>query len=144
MGLLDGLLSKSGGLGGIAKLAAENPQAVAAILSLLSSRDSSIGGTGGLGSVIEAFQKKGLGDLISGWIADGPNPGISEGQVTDIFGSEVIKQFGAKAGVPENQAGGLLASLLPAVVDHLTPDGKVPEAESLESSLGGLLGGLLR
>ena len=42
------------------------------------------------------------------------------------------------------QAGGLLASLLPAVIDQLTPQGKMPDSNTLESSLGGLLSGLLK
>jgi uncharacterized protein YidB (DUF937 family) len=32
--------------------------------------------------------------------------------------------------------------LLPAAIDHLTPDGKVPETSALESSLSSLLSGL--
>jgi len=46
--------------------------------------------------------------------------------------------------VPRAEAGSLLAGLLPAVVDQLTPDGKVPETNSLENTLGSLLSGLGR
>jgi len=42
------------------------------------------------------------------------------------------------------QAGGLLASLLPAVIDQLTPQGQVPKSDDFESSLGGLLSGLMK
>ena len=38
----------------------------------------------------------------------------------------------------------MLASLLPALVSGLTPQGQVPQAPSLEGMLGGLLGGLGR
>jgi uncharacterized protein YidB (DUF937 family) len=139
MGLLDNLMQKASGLAGVA---AQNPQAVAAIVSLLSTRDSSVGGTGGLGGLVTAFQKKGMGDMIASWISTGPNPPISAGQVTDVLGSDVVKQFAAKAGVPQAQAGGLLASLLPTVIDHLTPQGKTPETNAFESALGGLLSSL--
>ncbi len=74
---------------------------------------------------------------MTAWISTGPNPPISATQVADVVGGDVLKQFAAKAG-------GLLASLLPAVVDQLTPDGAVPETNTLESALGGLLGGLAR
>lgn len=144
MGLLDGLFKQAGGLGGIAKLAAENPQAVAAIISLLSSRDTSVGGTGGLGGLVDMFQKKGLGDMVSSWISTGPNPPISAKQVTDVLGSDIVSQFATKAGVPQGQASGLLASLLPLVVDQLTPKGTVPQTNDLESALGGLLAGLAK
>jgi uncharacterized protein YidB (DUF937 family) len=82
--------------------------------------------------------------MIASWISTGPNPPISAKQVTDVLGSDVVKQFAAKADVPQGEAGGLLASLLPTVVDQLTPDGKTPETGAFESSLGGLLSGLLK
>jgi uncharacterized protein YidB (DUF937 family) len=139
MGLFDNLRQEAGGLAG---LAAKNPQAVAAVVSLLSSRDQSVGGSTGLGGVIDAFTKKGLGSMVTSWISTGPNPPVSASQVTDVLGSDVLKQFATKAGVPPAEAGGLLASLLPTVIDQLTPKGAVPEQNALESALGGLLAGL--
>ena len=136
MSFLDNLMKQAGGL---AELAAKNPQAVAAVVSLLSSRDSSVGGTGGLGGLVGAFQKGGMGDMVASWISTGPNPPVSATQLESVLGAEVLKQFAAKAGVPHGEAGGLLASLLPAVIDHLTPQGQVPESNALESALGGLL-----
>jgi uncharacterized protein YidB (DUF937 family) len=141
MGLLDGLMKQAGGL---TAMAAQNPQAVAAVLSLLSSRDASVGGTNGLPGLVDLFQKKGLGDMMASWISTGPNPPIAPHQVTDVLGADVLSQFAAKAGVPQSEAGSLLASLLPAVVDHLTPQGSMPETNALESTLGGLLGALAR
>ncbi len=147
MGLLDGILkqalggqSSEGGLAGLIS----NPQVLAALTGLLSTRDSSIGGSGGLGGLVSAFQQKGLGDMISSWISTGPNPAISAAQVTDVLGEDTLNQFASKAGVPRAEAGSLLAGLLPAVVDQLTPDGKVPETNSLENTLGSLLSGLGR
>ena len=68
-----------------------------AIISLMRSaprtRVSSIGGSGGLGGLISAFQQKGLGDMISSWISTGPTPAISATQVTDVLGAVTISQF---------------------------------------------------
>ena len=141
MGLLDDLGAQ---FGGIAGLAMKNPQAIAAVVSLLSSKDSSVGGTGGLGGLVQAFQGKGMGDMISSWISTGPNPPINASQITDVLGKDTLSQFAAKAGVSHNEAGGLLASLLPSVIDQLTPQGNVPDTNAFESSLGGLLSGLGR
>jgi uncharacterized protein YidB (DUF937 family) len=41
-------------------------------------------------------------------------------------------------------AGSLLAGLLPAAIDHVTPDGEDPDTGTLESSLTTLLSGLRR
>lgn len=141
MTLFDGLMQQAGGL---ANLAAKNPQAVAAVVSLLSSRDQSVGGSTGLAGVVNAFTKKGLGDMVASWITTGPNPPVSASQVSDALGHDVLAQFAAKAGVPQAEAGGLLASLLPTVIDQLTPKGAVPEANAFESTLGGLLESLAK
>jgi len=151
MGFLDGLLkqamggqTEAGGLGGLVSMVTKNPQILAAVAGLLSTRDTSIGGSGGLGGLMGAFQSKGLGDMMKSWISTGPNPPISASQVTDVLGGETVNQFAAKAGVPAAEAGSLLAGLLPSVIDHLTPDGKVPETNAVEDTLGSLLSGLGR
>ena len=151
MGLFDGILKQAlggdgdtGGVGGLVSMVSKNPKILSALTGLLSTRDASIGGSGGLGGLVNAFQKKGLGDMISGWISTGPNPPVTAGQVTDALGQQTLDQFAAHAGVPASQAGSLLAGLLPAAIDHLTPDGKVPETNTLENSLTSLLSGLLR
>jgi uncharacterized protein YidB (DUF937 family) len=82
--------------------------------------------------------------MIAGWISTGPNPPVSEAQVRDVLGDETLGQFASKAGVSASVAGPLLAGLLPAAIDHLTPDGKVPNASALEDSLTSLLSGLKR
>jgi uncharacterized protein YidB (DUF937 family) len=118
-------------------MVAQNPQILAAVAGLLSSRDTSIGGSGGLGGLIGAFQKKGMGDMISSWISTGPNPPITATQLTDVLGGDTMGQFARKAGVPTAEAGSILALL--NVIDKLTPDGKVPDSDSLEGTLSSLL-----
>jgi uncharacterized protein YidB (DUF937 family) len=149
MGFLDGLFKKAvaertgtGGAGGVMELVSENPQILAAVAGLLSTRDSSIGGSGGLAGLVGAFQRKGLGDMIAGWISTGPNPPVSAAQLTDVLGDETVGQFASKAGVPAAEAGSVLAGLLPTVIDRLTPKGTLPETDSLESSLKSMLSGL--
>jgi uncharacterized protein YidB (DUF937 family) len=152
MGLLDGILKQVGGagtgqasgLGAIADLVARNPQIVAAALSMLSTRDTSVGGSGGLGGLVSAFQKSGMGDVIAQWISTGPNPPISADQLTKVLGSDVIGQVAQKAGLGHAEAGSALAAVLPSLVDHLTPNGQLPDANALESTLGSLLSGLGR
>lgn len=141
MGLMDELGKQIGNLAGSAM---KNPQTLSALMSLLSSRDTSVGGSGGLGGLIQAFQGKGLGDVMSSWISTGPNAEISAKQVDQVLGSDVLRQFADKAGVPHHEAGGVLANLLPSVIDQLTPGGQVPDTDSFESALGGLLKGFLR
>ena len=142
MGMLDDLLGQN--LGAVAQTAMKNPQVMSAILSLLSSKQGSIGGPGGLAGLVQAFQGQGMGDMISSWISTGPNPPATADHVTKALGPDTLSQFATKAGIPQGEAGGLLASLLPSLIDQLTPQGKVPESNDLESTLGSLLSGFMK
>ncbi|HXB55508.1 MAG TPA: YidB family protein [Vicinamibacteria bacterium] len=139
MGFLDDVLKQSGGLGSLAQVVAQNPQVVSAAIALLNPKDPSVGGTGGLGGLVGAFSKAGLGQIMSQWISTGPNPPISPDQLSKVLSSDVLGQFAQKAGVAPANAASLLASVLPGLVDHLTPNGQVPAANDLQASLGGLL-----
>jgi uncharacterized protein YidB (DUF937 family) len=141
MGMLDDLMKQAGG---VAEIVQKNPQAVAAVVALLNSTDTSVGGSGGLAGLVGQFQKAGLGNLISSWISTGPNPPISAQQVSQVLGPDTMAQFGKLAGLSHGDASSTLASLLPALVDQLTPDGKVPQAAGMDSALGSLLGMLGR
>ncbi len=139
MGLFDQL---SQAMPGLAGQLARNPQILAAAASLLSQNPGTVGGTGGLAGLIGAFQQKGLGDMISGWISTGPNPPVSGSQLTDVLGADVIGQFAAKAGLSPADAGSSLAAVLPSLIDQLTPTGQVPQGNALEGMLGSLMGSL--
>ena len=144
MGMLEDIMKNAGGMAGVAELVQKNPQILAAAASMLSSNPGSVGGSGGLGGLMKQFQQAGLGNLMQSWVSTGPNPAVSEQQLSSALGGDVLSQFATKAGLPAGQAGSVLASLLPSIVDHLTPGGKVPQQESLEGSLGSLLGMLGR
>jgi uncharacterized protein YidB (DUF937 family) len=146
VGLLDILKQLGGGgggqagsLGALAEMIAKNPQIVSAAISMLNPKDTSVGGGGGLADVIDAFNKGGLGNMVSQWISTGPNPPISGDQLSQVLGSDTIGQIAQRAGLGHADASSALAAVLPSLIDHLTPNGQVPDAGSLQSSLGGLL-----
>jgi uncharacterized protein YidB (DUF937 family) len=139
MGLLDDVMKSAAPA--IAGQLAQNPQLLGAALSMLSTTDTSVGGSGGLGGLIGMFQQKGLGDMIASWVSTGPNPPVSPQQLHDVLGPDTLNQFAQKAGISPAEAGPSLAALLPSLIDALTPDGQVPETNALEGALGSLLGG---
>ena len=136
MGMLDDLLGQAGG---IAAFIQKNPQLVAAATSLLSSKEGTIGGAGGLAGLVKSFDSKGLGDIAQSWISTGPNKSVSAAQVTDVLGSGTLQEFAKHANMPVGDAGGALATLLPALINQFTPKGELPQSASLESALGALL-----
>jgi len=155
MGILDEILKQAGGtsagaaatpqgggLGAIVDLVMKNPQIVSAALSMLNPRDHSVGGGGGLADVVSAFNKGGLGDVMSSWVGGGPNKPVDPGALASALGPDILGQFAQKAGVGTGEAPSVLASILPELVNQLTPQGHVPQGNALDGMLGSLLGQL--
>jgi uncharacterized protein YidB (DUF937 family) len=157
MGLLDEILKQAGGaalggaarggsqasgLGSIAELVMKNPQIIAAALSMLNPKDTSVGGGGGLADVIGAFNKGGLGDEMASWVSGGPNKPVDPGALANVLGPDVLGQFARQAGIGKGDASSVLASILPELVNQMTPEGRVPQGNSLDTTIGSLLGQL--
>ncbi|HZF09568.1 MAG TPA: YidB family protein [Thermoanaerobaculia bacterium] len=96
-----------------------HPGMVQALLGLLGNQ----GGAGGLSGLVQLFEQQGLGHLVGSWIGSGQNLPVSAQQVENVLGSDRLGQLAQQAGVPADQAGSLLASVLPGLVDRLTPTG---------------------
>jgi uncharacterized protein YidB (DUF937 family) len=142
MGILDSLMKNPQMLGDVAKFASDNPQIAKAAMSFLSSSGGGAAtGSAGLGGVLNALQSGGLGDVVSSWVGTGANKAISSAQVQAALGSEKVSQFAQQAGVNPSEASSALAAMLPQLVDKLSPDGKLPDAQGLDGLIGKLLGG---
>lgn len=135
MGLFDQLGQAAAGM--LGQTSNQNPllQAVVGLLA----QNSSVGGLGGL---IQTFQKNGLGDIVNSWVSTGKNLPISPEQIQQGLGGDLLKQLAAQAGIGTEAAGGQLASLLPGLIDKLTPDGKMPDSKLIEQGLNLLRGKL--
>ncbi len=94
--------------------------------------------TGGLSGLIEAFKSKGLGEVVSSWISTGQNLPVSGEQMKDALGLEKIQEIASKAGISRDDAAKHLSELLPQIIDKLTPNGKIPDANMLEEGVSTL------
>jgi len=72
-------------------------------------------------------------------VGTGQNTPVSGDQITNTLGIDKIKDIASKLCMSDSQASNGLASLIPRIIDKLTPDGKVPDGSSLEQTLGSLL-----
>ena len=102
------------------------------------------GEQGGLGDLVSKFEQAGMGDVIGSWVGRGDNAPISGGQLQDVLGSDAISGIAQKLGINVATLLPLLATLLPTLIDQLTPKGQVPaeglgNQDDLLSSLSGLL-----
>ena len=83
--------------------------------------------SGGVNGLAQQFEQKGLGGVIGGWISNGPNPPITGDQVVQVLGQDKIAAIASKAGLSTEEVTAGISKLLPVVVDHLTPNGTVPD-----------------
>lgn len=86
---------------------------------------------GGLSGLVQQFQQKGLGDVVSSWVSTGQNLPITSDQISHVLGSQQVKDLAAKVGISPEQATSQLSALLPTIVDKLTPNGQVGESSGL-------------
>jgi uncharacterized protein YidB (DUF937 family) len=115
-----------------------------AIANVAGSLLANDGDHGGLGGLVGKFEQAGLGNVVSSWIGSGQNLPISADQLQSVLGSDAVSSIAAKLGINPADAMGQLSTMLPGLVDKLTPNGAAP-AGGLGNmgDLAGMLGGLL-
>ena len=123
MGILDSVVNalNSGG----APAAGTSSSAVAsAVLSMLQSQGSA---ANGLGNLMQAFEGGGLGHLFQSWVGTGQNLPVSAEQIQSVLGSSgMLERIAQMAGgLQTSEVAQHLSTLLPQIVDHLTPNGQV-------------------
>jgi uncharacterized protein YidB (DUF937 family) len=96
------------------------------------------GGLGGLGSILGRLQQTGYGDQANSWVGRGQNQPLPPDAMAQVFGNGGLAEIARRAGVSEADASRGLSQLLPEVVDHVTPDGRVPDLDSLAASVDAL------
>ena len=170
MGLLDGMLGNVLGsvLGGGQ---AQNPQGLLlqAVMGMLSNNgQQGGGGTGGLGNIVgaltggggaagggalggllQAFQQNGMAEQAQSWVGTGANLPVSADQIMQALGGVnggangggILSQLAQKTGISTQDTAGSLSQMLPDLVNHLTPNGQVPQGgiEDAMSMLSGFL-----
>jgi uncharacterized protein YidB (DUF937 family) len=93
------------------------------IVSMIQSRP------GGLAGVLESFQQGGLGHLVQSWIGTGQNLPVSADQLRNTLGSDWLARVGQMTGLSQAELEQHLTTVLPQVVDHLTPNGQLPQGD---------------
>ena len=111
-----------------------HPGLVNALLGLLGNQQ-----TGGMSGLVQLFEQQGLGHLVQSWIGTGQNLPVSAQQVESALGNGRLASLAQQAGIPQDQASSMLASILPSLIDHLTPNGTVDHG-LLEQGIGLLRG----
>jgi uncharacterized protein YidB (DUF937 family) len=103
--------------------AAASGALISQVISMIQSRP------GGLAGMLQSFQQGGLGHVFQSWIGTGQNLPMSPDQLHGTVGSDWISKIVQATGLPQEQVEQHLSKVLPQVVDHLTPNGQMPQGD---------------
>lgn len=122
MGLLDEIVGKAAGILGGDK--GDQSGLLGSVMEMVAGKES-----GGMAGLVQSFQEKGFGGIISSWIGTGENLPISADQIQQVMGSDVVQNLAAKFGISTEELSGKLAEFLPGAIDKMTPNGTLPDEE---------------
>jgi len=123
-----GSLAGGGGAGGLG--------------GMLGSLAGGAGAAGGLGGLIAAFQRNGMGEQVQSWVGTGPNLPISGDQLQQVLGGDLLAGIAKQLGQSPAEASSGLAGVLPELIDKLTPQGQLPQGGMPDvASIMAMLGG---
>jgi uncharacterized protein YidB (DUF937 family) len=92
---------------------------------------------GGLGEILDRFNKNGQGDVADSWVNTGANKPVTPSQLEQALGPEVLETLSKHTGLSKDELLSRLGRELPEAVDKYTPQGRVPteaEAEGRKSA----------
>lgn len=115
-----------GGLGGLLKGGLGGLLAGGAAGTVLS---------GGLGDLLNQLQQSGHGETANSWVGKGENKPIAPGDLANALGADQIESLSAQSGLSREELLSGLSQYLPQVVDHLTPDGRLPTESELSGRI---------
>jgi uncharacterized protein YidB (DUF937 family) len=115
-------ISVGGGLGGLLK---------GGLGGLLAGGAAGSAISGGLGDLLKQLQQNGQGAAANSWVSPGPNKPISPGDLASALGADQISSLMSQSGLSRDELLTGLSQHLPDVVNHLTPDGRLPTEDEV-------------
>jgi len=91
--------------------------------------------SGGLGDLLKQLQQSGHGETANSWVSEGPNKQIAPDDLAKALGADQINSLMAHSGLSRDELLSGLSQHLPAVIDHLTPDGRLPTESELSGRI---------
>ena len=90
-----------------------------------------------LGDLMERFKQAGEGETAQSWVTPGvPNRPLSREQVERAVGIENIDELAQRMGMDRDELLDRLVSNIPAGVDKLTPEGRMPSEDEARRYMG--------
>jgi len=87
---------------------------------------------GGLTDLIGKLTAGGVGPQVNSWVGHGANEPVQPGQLGSALGQDVLAQLSQRTGMSQQELLNQLSAALPQIINHLTPNGRVPTLAELE------------
>lgn len=87
---------------------------------------------GGLSDLIGRLTAGGAAPQVNSWVGPGENQPIQPGQLGGALGQNTLNELSQRTGMSQQELLNQLALVLPQIINHLTPQGRVPTAADLE------------
>jgi uncharacterized protein YidB (DUF937 family) len=91
--------------------------------------------SGGLGDLLKQLQQNGHSETANSWVSPGPNKQIAPGDLANALGADQINGLMSQTGLSRDDLLSGLSQQLPDVINHLTPDGRLPTDNELSGRL---------
>ncbi len=87
--------------------------------------------SGGLSDLIKQFQGAGKAEVADSWVSTGQNKTIEPTDLDQVLTQQQIDFLTTRTGLSKEELLAGLSQQLPAVIDKLTPDGRLPTADEI-------------
>lgn len=91
--------------------------------------------SGGLGDLLKQLQQGGQGETANSWVSNGPNKQIAPRDLASALGADQINGLMSQSGLSRDELLSGLSQHLPDVINHLTPDGRLPTESELSGRI---------
>jgi uncharacterized protein YidB (DUF937 family) len=87
---------------------------------------------GGLTDLIGKLSAGGVAPQVNSWVGHGPNEPVPPGQLGSALGQNVLAELSQRTGMSQQELLNQLATVLPQIINHMTPNGRMPTLADLE------------
>jgi uncharacterized protein YidB (DUF937 family) len=83
----------------------------------------------GVDHTVRDLEQSGHGEIARSWVGRGANRPITPAKLEAALGKDAIRDLMQQTGMERNELLAALSEHLPRVIDHLTPEGRIPTAQ---------------
>jgi uncharacterized protein YidB (DUF937 family) len=87
---------------------------------------------GGLTDLIGKLSSGGVGPQVNSWVGHGTNEPVPPGQLGSALGQNVLAELAQRTGMSQQELLSQLSTVLPQIINHMTPNGRMPTLADLE------------